>query len=59
MARRYGKLPTEILNLTIDEFDLNMSICYLAIKEENKQLENLGTKKVPIQSLGGFDIRKK
>ena len=34
MAKRYGKLPTEILSLDLDEYALNVVILHTALKYE-------------------------
>ena len=40
MARRYGKMPTQILyELTIHDFNLNMAIMYVAMRAEADRSE--------------------
>jgi len=37
MARRYNKLPSELLNLDLIEFNLNSAILIKGIEEEERQ----------------------
>ena len=40
MARRYNKLPSELLNLDLIEFNLNSAIFIKGIEEEERQRNN-------------------
>jgi len=40
MAKRYGKLPSEILDAGLNEFNLNVAIYYRAILKEQEEYNN-------------------
>jgi len=37
MAKRYGKLPSELLSLELNDFNLNLAIYYKAIMKEREE----------------------
>jgi len=39
MAKRYGKLPSEILSSELNDFNLNLAIYYKAIMKEKEEYE--------------------
>ena len=39
MARRYGKLPHEIMNVSVFEWNFNVAVMGVGIIEENKRVE--------------------
>jgi len=47
MAKRYGKLPSELLSLELNDFNLNLAIYYKAIMKEReeykKQMKSSGS----------------
>jgi hypothetical protein len=39
IAKLYGKLPSEVLRLSIDDWSLNVAIAEAGLKEEERQRE--------------------
>jgi len=65
MAKRYGKLPSEILSSELNDFNLNLAIYYKGIiheqEEYKKQMKNSGssqTKLVPSEFKLGNKTKK-
>ena len=55
VAEHYGVLPTDLLQLSIYDFSLNVAIFIRAIEAKQKPKEN----EAPLKGISGFDIRSK
>jgi len=58
MARRYHKLPSELLELDLVEFSLNSLIFMKGIEEEQRQYQKSNPMKEAHLSSFSLDIRK-
>jgi|2_EtaG_2_1085320.scaffolds.fasta_scaffold09875_3 hypothetical protein len=44
IAKRYGVLPSQVINLNIEDYTFNQLICVEAFENEKKQMEKANRK---------------